>query len=76
MIRVVLKYPIQILMAIVLAWILSAILTETNVFPTSPDAMNYPARTDRRISVLKDAKWFRFPYPGNLFVYMDTAADC
>lgn len=53
-----------ILLAIIVSWVISAILTETNVFPTFPNATTYPARTDSRIFVLNDAKWFRFPYPG------------
>ena len=39
-------------------WGLCAILTAANVFDE-----NDPARTDTRADILKDAEWFRVPYP-------------
>ena len=39
-------------------WGLCAILTATNSFDESD-----PARTDTRMDILKDATWFRVPYP-------------
>jgi nucleobase transporter 1/2 len=39
-------------------WGLCAILTATGVFEDGS-----PARTDVRLSVMKDAPWFRVPYP-------------
>ena len=51
-------------MAIISAWIICAIITAAGGFPSDPDNPNYLARTDRELSVLKEAKWFRFPYPG------------
>nr|XP_054767362.1 solute carrier family 23 member 1-like [Lytechinus pictus] len=53
-----------VIMAILLSWAFTYILTVYNVFPDSPTVYGYPARTDIRTSVLQDAPWFRFPYPG------------
>ena len=51
-------------MAIVSSWVICAIITAAGGFPSDPDNPNYLARTDRELSVLEEAKWFRFPYPG------------
>jgi len=51
-------------MAIISSWVICAIITAAGGFPSDPDNPNYLARTDRELSVLKEAKWFRFPYPG------------
>ena len=53
-------------MAIVLAWLLCAILTVTGAVPNDPSGWSYNARTDVKIGVLHDAAWFRFPYPCKL----------
>uniref|UniRef100_H2ZM08 SLC26A/SulP transporter domain-containing protein n=1 Tax=Ciona savignyi TaxID=51511 RepID=H2ZM08_CIOSA len=53
-----------VLFALVLAWLLCLILTSTNALPTSPSHPAYRARTDTRINVIRNAPWFRFPYPG------------
>ncbi|XP_065054008.1 solute carrier family 23 member 1-like isoform X2 [Rhopilema esculentum] len=53
-----------ILLAIVLAWVVSAIVTAAGGFSSNPKAASYSARTDSRIGVLKNADWFRIPYPG------------
>lgn len=62
------RYPLfrsfPIIMAIVSSWVICAIITAAGGFPSDPDSPNYLARTDRELSVLKEAKWFRFPYPG------------
>lgn len=62
------RYPLfrsfPIIMAIVSSWVICAIITAAGGFPSDPDNPNYLARTDRELSVLKEAKWFRFPYPG------------
>ena len=57
-------------MAIISSWILCAIITAAGGFPSDPDNPNYLARTDRGLSVLKEAKWFRFPYPGKAKLFM------
>lgn len=51
-------------MAIGVAYTISVILTYSGVFKDDPTAAFYKARVDSRISVLNNAKWFRFPYPG------------
>ncbi|CAH3044967.1 unnamed protein product [Porites lobata] len=64
----VIRYPLfrsfPIIMAIVSSWVICAIITAAGGFPSDPDNPNYLARTDRELSVLEEAKWFRFPYPG------------
>ena len=52
------------LLALCLSWLFCFVLTVTNTFPTSPSAYGYMARTDTKGSVLSQAPWFRFPYPG------------
>ncbi|XP_020617015.1 solute carrier family 23 member 2-like isoform X1 [Orbicella faveolata] len=62
------RYPFfrlfPIILAIVASWIICAIITAAGGFPSDPSIPQYMARTDARISVLKEAKWFRVPYPG------------
>ncbi|CAL1261637.1 unnamed protein product [Larinioides sclopetarius] len=57
------KFPLfklfPVLLTIVLSWSFCAILTATNVFQEGS-----PARTDLRLSALKNSPWFRLPYPG------------
>eukprot|EP00794_Sanderia_malayensis_P009722 gene9722-10713_t len=48
-----------ILLAILLAWGFSAILTAANVFPKGSRA-----RTDTRLFVIDQVSWLRVPYPG------------
>ena len=54
----------QVILAIAVSWIISAIITAAGGFPSDPSIPQYMARSDARIAVLKEAKWFRFPYPG------------
>ncbi|XP_033114665.1 solute carrier family 23 member 2-like [Anneissia japonica] len=62
------KYPIfklfPVIIAIIISWIFSAIFTAADVFPTNSTQYGYGARTDLNTEVLKQAAWFRFPYPG------------
>uniref|UniRef100_F6R532 Solute carrier family 23 member 1-like n=1 Tax=Monodelphis domestica TaxID=13616 RepID=F6R532_MONDO len=53
-----------VLLGLSISWILCYVLTVTNVFPSSPSAYGYLARTDTKGSVLSQAPWFRIPYPG------------
>ncbi|XP_019630437.1 PREDICTED: solute carrier family 23 member 1-like [Branchiostoma belcheri] len=53
-----------VILAIICAWILSAILTAAGAYTSDPNNRQYLARTDARTSVLKEAPWFYFPYPG------------
>ena len=57
-------------MAIAVAYVISIILTYTNVFPDDKSHAFYRARTDARLSVLSNAKWFRVPYPGRYSSYI------
>ncbi|XP_068722796.1 solute carrier family 23 member 2-like isoform X1 [Montipora capricornis] len=53
-----------VILAIASSWILCAIITAAGGFPSDPKIPQYMARTDARSAVLKEAKWFRLPYPG------------
>ncbi|KXJ16541.1 Solute carrier family 23 member 2 [Exaiptasia diaphana] len=53
-----------VIIAIIIAWIVCGIVTAAGGFPDNPAKPGYLARTDARTIVLKEAKWFRFPYPG------------
>ncbi|ELT96003.1 hypothetical protein CAPTEDRAFT_113409 [Capitella teleta] len=61
-------YPVfklfPVILAIIVSWSLCGILTATNAIPDDPNHWAYPARTDNKTAVLTQAKWFRFPYPG------------
>ncbi|XP_069949792.1 solute carrier family 23 member 1 isoform X2 [Cherax quadricarinatus] len=50
---------LSLLLAIIIAWMLCAILTAYEVFPPGS-----ASRTDRTGSMLDVTPWFRFPYPG------------
>jgi nucleobase transporter 1/2 len=49
----------SVMSAMVIVWILSIILTLTNVLPA-----NNPARTYIKLSIISDSPWVRIPYPG------------
>ncbi|XP_040857875.1 solute carrier family 23 member 1-like [Ochotona curzoniae] len=53
-----------VLLALCLCWLLCFLLTATDSLPSAPTAYGYLARTDTKGSVLTEAPWFRFPYPG------------
>jgi len=53
-----------VILAIVVSWIICAIITAAGGFPSDPSSPQYMARADARAAVLKEAKWFRVPYPG------------
>ncbi|CAO2603167.1 Solute carrier family 23 member 2 [Lemmus lemmus] len=53
-----------VLLALCISWLFCFVLTVTNTLPESPTAYGYMARTDTKGSVLSQAPWFRFPYPG------------
>lgn len=50
----------SILIAIVIGWIFSVILTACGVF----DKDDIYTRTDSRLDIVYDAAWFQLPYPG------------
>ncbi|XP_033762509.1 solute carrier family 23 member 1-like isoform X2 [Pecten maximus] len=62
------KLPIfklfPVLMAMLTSWGICGILTAAGAFPTESTAWGYDARTDTKLNVLSDSRWFRFPYPG------------
>ncbi|KAK6186454.1 hypothetical protein SNE40_008491 [Patella caerulea] len=55
---------LPILLSIILMWILSAILTATDVLPDDNKLLSYKARTDSKINIVGLTPWFSFPYPG------------
>ncbi|XP_077864728.1 solute carrier family 23 member 1-like [Saccoglossus kowalevskii] len=61
------KYPLftilPVILAIALAWLLCYILTVTDALPDSIESYGYPARTDIRMNVFYNSKWFYIPYP-------------
>ena len=56
----------QVILAIAVSWIICAIITGAGGFPSDPSIPQYMARTDARAAVVKEAEWFRMPYPGKL----------
>ncbi|KAL4225860.1 hypothetical protein ACF0H5_013849 [Mactra antiquata] len=64
----VVKLPIfnlfPVLLAMIISWVVCAILTITDTLPSNANDWGYLARTDISINVLDESKWFRFPYPG------------
>ncbi|XP_063422626.1 solute carrier family 23 member 1-like [Mytilus trossulus] len=53
-----------VILAVILSWSITAILTECDVFTSNSTLPEYKARTDARLHVVSNAKWFFFPYPG------------
>lgn len=53
------------LLALCISWLFCFVLTVTDVLPAAPTGYGHLARTDAKGSVLSQAPWFRFPYPGN-----------
>ena len=64
LINVLVYHFIQIILAILISWLFSFLLTITDVFPTDPEAYGYGARTDIKSESLTEVPWFYFPYPG------------
>ncbi|KAK3094626.1 hypothetical protein FSP39_004171 [Pinctada imbricata] len=66
----VIRYPFHqvfaILIAIIVGWLFSTILTETGYYDNATNVTSkaYYARTDVRRYVIDRASWFYFPYPG------------
>ncbi|EDO33581.1 predicted protein [Nematostella vectensis] len=53
----------RIILAILVSWVICAIITAAGGFPDDPKHPNFFARTDARTIVLQESNWFRFPYP-------------
>ncbi|KAJ8305015.1 hypothetical protein KUTeg_018598 [Tegillarca granosa] len=64
----ILWYPLHqvfaLLIAIIVGWMVSGILTAAGVFSDDPNAPDFNARTDARADVISNFPWFYFPYPG------------
>lgn len=52
------SFVLQVILAIIAAWVLAAILTATDKIPEGTTG-----RTDFRATVLRDSPWFYIPYP-------------
>ncbi|XP_025096150.1 LOW QUALITY PROTEIN: solute carrier family 23 member 1-like [Pomacea canaliculata] len=61
-------YPLHqvfaILIAIIIGWCVSAILTYSDVLSTDKNNVESYCRTDTRVNLITEAKWISFPYPG------------
>ncbi|KAK3096211.1 hypothetical protein FSP39_024507, partial [Pinctada imbricata] len=61
-------YPIHqvfsLLIAIIIGWILCAILTTAGVFSDDKSHREYLARTDAKTEFIGKSPWFNIPYPG------------
>ena len=55
------------MLAIVVMWGLSAILTLCGVFPDDPDEIGYGARFDAKTDAIEQSTWLRVPYPRMFF---------
>ncbi|OWF52785.1 Solute carrier family 23 member 2 [Mizuhopecten yessoensis] len=64
----IIYYPLHtvfsLLIAIVVGWSVSILLTTLGSFSDDPNSAQYFARTDSRLKVIEEASWFYFPYPG------------
>lgn len=61
--RVALFMLYPVLLAVIIAFSICLALTATDVLPRNATEWGYLARTDTKLYVLQEAKWFRFPYP-------------
>ncbi|KAK7093749.1 solute carrier family 23 member 1-like [Littorina saxatilis] len=53
-----------ILIAVVVGWLVSWLLTELDVLSAEPGNKQFYARTDTRLDIITQAPWFAVPYPG------------
>ncbi|XP_071090074.1 solute carrier family 23 member 2-like isoform X3 [Haliotis cracherodii] len=54
---------IPVILAVGVTWLLSFVLTVTDVLPSNSTQHGHMARTDVRINALYDSPWFYFPLP-------------
>ncbi|KAL4231462.1 hypothetical protein ACF0H5_009039 [Mactra antiquata] len=54
----------SILIATIVAWFVSWIITAAGGYDMSEDSPDYYARTDSRMFIVDQTSWFIFPYPG------------
>ena len=57
-------FILQILLACVIGWAVSGILTTAGVLSDDPSSVQFYARTDSRLYVVGQTSWFILPYPG------------
>ena len=55
---------LQVLLACIVGWSVSAIITSAGGFSDDPKAADFYARTDSRLYIVDKTAWFIFPYPG------------
>ena len=55
--------PHQVVLSIGVSWLVCFVLTVCDVLPDDPESWGYGARTDIRTHALREAPWFRVPYP-------------
>ncbi|XP_053399264.1 solute carrier family 23 member 2-like isoform X2 [Mercenaria mercenaria] len=53
-----------VMLATLISWGVCAVLTAAGALSENPGEWGYAARIDIRLHVLRNAKFFRFPYPG------------
>ena len=68
-------FALQVILAIWMSWLICAILTFTGVFPKDSSELGFDAKTNVRIDVLKQAAWFRMPYPGLYFTKLQHCVN-
>ncbi|XP_033762470.1 solute carrier family 23 member 1-like [Pecten maximus] len=60
-------YPLHrvfaILIGMLVGWTMAAIMTHAGALTDNPKDPQYLARTDARAGIIKNATWFRVPYP-------------
>ncbi|OWF35568.1 solute carrier family 23 member 2-like isoform X2 [Mizuhopecten yessoensis] len=54
----------SLLIGILVGWLMSALMTWTGALTDDQNEAQYMARVDAQSGVIKDAHWFRVPYPG------------
>ncbi|RUS85054.1 hypothetical protein EGW08_007191 [Elysia chlorotica] len=62
--RVPIFQLVPILLAIIVMWALTWILTAADVFTDDPNDVQYLARTDAKLSVIDRSRWLQITYPG------------
>ena len=56
----------QVLIAIIIGWLVSAVLTYFDLLSTDRNSVQFYARTDTQLHVIHSTPWLSFPYPGRL----------
>ncbi|KAI8770597.1 solute carrier family 23 member 1 [Biomphalaria glabrata] len=57
-----------LLISIIIGWLISYAMTETDFLSSDPKSVSFNARTDARAGVIDEVPWFLFPYPGQFGV--------